>query len=354
MPTFMMSASWLAPLIQAVEAYGVDPQLLLADEIRGPDLETPGTAQLSYDKISRLWKRAVALTNEPAIGLIAAKYIAPSTFGPLSFAMYASRDALTALNTYAECSGIGSNVAVWRLRQSDEYVELVREGRAGTGAEEIKDAVAAALLNICKGLGNPVLRPSRLVLGRKAPRDISQWTAHFNIVPKFREGGGTILRFSTDHVTIKNPSYEPEVYEVCRALLDKRLQEVKSSSFIGIVNAQIIKSMESGDLHIDTVAKSLALSRRTLQRRLWNEAHATFGELVKTIRQSRAEHYLANSDRSIEEISFLLCYCSVSSFSRSFRKVNGKSPSDFRRSAQSSHNERVDALSHANNQPAAP
>ncbi len=336
MSTYMMSASWLAPLIQAVEAFGVDSKLLLADEIRGRDLETPGTAQLGYDKISRLWKRAAALTNEPAIGLVAAKYIAPSTFGPLSFAMYASRDAMTAMKTYAEFSGIGSNVAIWRLRQTDEYVELVRQGRAGTGAEEIKDAVAAALLNICKSLGNPVLRPSYLVLGRKAPKDVSPWTAHFNIAPKFQDGGGTILRFATDNVTIKNPSYEPEVYEVCRALLDKRLQEVKSNSFIGIVNAQIIKSMEAGDLHIDNVAKSLALSRRTLQRRLWNESQATFGELVKTIRQSRAEHYLVNSDRSIEEISFLLCYCSVSSFSRSFRKTSGKSPSEFRRSAQSS------------------
>ena len=334
MPTFMMSASWLAPLIQAVEAHGVDSKLLLADEIKQPVLETPGTAHLSYDKISRLWKRAAALTNEPAIGLIAAQYIAPSTFGPLSFAMYASRDALTAMKTYAEFSGIGSNVAVWRLRQTEDYVELAREGRAGTGAEEIKDAVAAALLNICKSLGNPVLRPSRLVIGRKAPRDVTHWTTLFNVTPKFREGGGSILRFSSDDVTIKNPSYEPEVYEVCRALLEKRLQEIRSNSFIGIVNAQIIKSMEAGNLHIDTIAKSLALSRRTLQRRLWNESHATFGELVKTIRQSRAEHYLSNTDRSIEEISYLLCYCSVSSFSRSFRKISGNSPSDFRRNAQ--------------------
>ena len=334
MPTFNMSASWLAPLIRAVESYGIDPKLILGDDVSVDALETPFDARLSYDKISLLWKRAAALTNEPAIGLVAAKYVAPSTFGPLSFAMYASRDALTALKLYAECSEIGQNVAVWHFRQVRDFVELVRVGRAGTGPDELKDAVAATILNMCQSLGNPLLRPSKLIIGRKAPKDSSKWRAYFGAAPKFREGGGTVMQFSLESVSIKNPSYEPEIFDLSRALLDKRMAEIRANSFVGVVNTQIVKSMEAGDLHIDKVAKSLAVSRRTLQRRLWNESHATFGELVKSIRQEKAEHFLANSTRSIEEISYLLCYCSVSSFSRSFRKNTGHSPSDFRRNAK--------------------
>jgi AraC-like DNA-binding protein len=333
MTGYVMSGSWLAPLVRAVESYGVDAKQLISDELSGKSIGQMVHAQIGYDSITRMWRRAAVLTNEPAIGIVAARHIGPNTFGPLSFAMYSSNSALTALNTFSNYSQFGTNVAVWWCHQTEEYVEVVRHGRAGTGAEEMKDAVPAAILNMCQSLGNPTLRPDRLVLGRKRPRDTSKWRSFFGLEPEFHVSGRTLMRFPLEAVTENCPSYEPELFNLCVSLLDQKLKELSTESFIGLVRVQIIKSIEDGEIHIDTAARDLGLSRRTLQRRLDAENNCTFSDLLGSIRDSMAKRYLAESTRSIGEISESLCYSSVSSFSRSFRNRFNMTPSGYRRQA---------------------
>ena len=331
MSGYVMSGSWLAPLVRAVESYGISARQLFSSEMSSQAISQLVHSQVGYDSISRLWRRAAALTKDPAIGIVAAQHISPNTFGPLSFAMNSSTSALTALKTFATYSQFGTNVAVWWFHQTDEYVELIRHGRAGTGAREMKDAVPAAILHMCQSLGNPMLRPTRLVLSRKRPGDTSKWISFFGIQPEFHESGRTLIRFSLEAVYEKCPSYEPELFDLCVSLLDRKIKELYEESFLGLVRAQIIKSIEDGEVHIDEAAKDLGLSRRTLQRRLLAESQFTFSDLLQTIRDAMAKRYLTNSNKSIGEISDILCYSSVSSFSRGFRNRFDMTPSDYRR-----------------------
>ena len=345
MTGYVMSGSWLAPLVRAVESYGVSAKQLLAAEMQGQTISQVVHSQIGYDSITRLWRRAAALTKDPAIGIVAAGHIGPSTFGPLSFAMYSSNSALTALKTFAEYSQFGTNVAVWWFHQTDQYVELIRHGRAGTGAQEMKDAVPAAILNMCQSLGNPTLKPNRLILSRKRPGNTSKWCSFFGVKPEFQPAGRTMMRFSIEAVSKECPSYEPELFDLCVSLLDRKLKEFDEESFMGLVRAQIIKSIEDGEVHIDDAARQLGLSRRSLQRRLFAESQYTFSELLLSIRNAMAKRYLTNSNKSIGEISDILCYSSISSFSRSFRNSFEMTPSDYRRRVETSEIELLKSTS---------
>lgn len=337
MSGYVMTGSWVAPLVRAIETYGISASQLLAEEVDDDEIEHVVHSQLGYDAISRLWRRAAALTRDPAIGIVAAQHIGPSSFGPLSFAMYSSRNAVTALKTYATYSQFGTNVAVWWFHETEDYVELTRYGRSGTGAEEMKDAVPAAILNMCQSLGNPSLRPDRLVLSRSRPSDTSKWRAFFGVEPTFQKGGRTYLRFQREAALRPCPSYEPELYELSVSLLEQKIQELRDASFVALVRAQIIKAIELRDVHIDLIAAELGLSRRTLQRRLLAEGDCTFGELYRGIRSSMAKRYLADSEKQIGEIGELLCYSSVSSFCRGFRAHVGMTPLAYRRQERSTN-----------------
>ncbi len=87
-----------------------------------------------------------------------------------------------------------------------------------------------------------------------------------------------------------------------------------------------------GAPHIDEVADSLAMSRRTLQRQLGGRC-TTYCDILNQSRMRRARDWLDHSDRSVTEIAFDLGYTDASNFTRAFRRHTGLSPSDFRRQA---------------------
>ena len=76
---------------------------------------------------------------------------------------------------------------------------------------------------------------------------------------------------------------------------------------------------------MQAVSRKLAVSSRTLQRRLQEEG-TTFQQILDTLRDALAHHYLRNTAMSSAEISFLLGFEDPNSFVRAFQARNGKTP----------------------------
>ncbi|MCG6896360.1 MAG: helix-turn-helix domain-containing protein, partial [Thiocapsa sp.] len=55
--------------------------------------------------------------------------------------------------------------------------------------------------------------------------------------------------------------------------------------------------------------------------------------LLESVRRELAAQYLADPGRSLAEITFLLGFSELSSFSRAYRRWTGRSPSRFREAA---------------------
>jgi AraC-like DNA-binding protein len=91
------------------------------------------------------------------------------------------------------------------------------------------------------------------------------------------------------------------------------------------VRASLTETLASGRYRLDDVASRLAVSPRTLQRRLRTEG-TTFQQVLDAVRQDLAGSYLARSDFSNDQIAFLLGYEDPSSFFRAFRAWTGRTP----------------------------
>ncbi len=91
------------------------------------------------------------------------------------------------------------------------------------------------------------------------------------------------------------------------------------------VRASLLERLPTGAGSMGAVAHDLALSTRTLQRRLRDEG-TTFQGVLNYTRESLALHYLAESDMPAGEIAFLLGYEDTRSFYRAFRAWTGKTP----------------------------
>ena len=96
------------------------------------------------------------------------------------------------------------------------------------------------------------------------------------------------------------------------------------------VRRALASRIGGGDTRIQTIARTLAMSTRSLQRRL-SLAGAPYQQLLDLARKDAAERYLTDSLLSIAEVAYLLGYSEPAAFNRAFRRWHTETPQAFRR-----------------------
>ena len=143
---------------------------------------------------------------------------------------------------------------------------------------------------------------------------------------------GKINRISFSAEDARQPFLTENVrmWESFEPVLKKRLSDLEQGeSTAQRVKSALLEMLPSGETSMDQAARRLAISKRTLQRRLNGEGR-TYQAILQFIRQKLAQHYLGNSAMSPGEISFLLGFRDSNSFIRAYSSWTGKSPGQFR------------------------
>jgi AraC-like DNA-binding protein len=91
----------------------------------------------------------------------------------------------------------------------------------------------------------------------------------------------------------------------------------------------LVEHLGQSVLTLDAVAAALAVSRRTLTRRLAEE-RASFRHIFDEVRSDFARALLQDRSLSIGDIAFFLQYSEPAAFHRSFRRWTGLTPHAFR------------------------
>jgi AraC-like DNA-binding protein len=96
-----------------------------------------------------------------------------------------------------------------------------------------------------------------------------------------------------------------------------------------VLQVQSLLSSGGVGYDLDSVARALHLSPRTLRRRL-HERGATFHALVSEARRAEAAKMLRNSVLTVEQIAEHLGYADPGNFCRAFKRWTGRTPGQFR------------------------
>ena len=117
------------------------------------------------------------------------------------------------------------------------------------------------------------------------------------------------------------------------ASLRKRLADLGGdASFAERTQAVLMEALPSGQLAMESVARRLAVSSRTFQRRLSDEG-TSFKQVIGITREKLARHYLHRTQLSSTEIAYLLGFEEPNSFFRAFHHWTGDSPERVRKAA---------------------
>ena len=107
-----------------------------------------------------------------------------------------------------------------------------------------------------------------------------------------------------------------------------------AGSFRREVEGRIEISLPLGEIRIDSVARALGVSRKTLYRRLKAEG-ATFEQLLDRLRHRLAWRYLTEHRMAVKEAAWRLGFSDPAAFSRAFKRWTGLSPAAARGSTVS-------------------
>jgi AraC-like DNA-binding protein len=102
----------------------------------------------------------------------------------------------------------------------------------------------------------------------------------------------------------------------------------ENGSIVATLRAALASRVGSSPT-IEALARQLAVSPRTLQRRLAAEG-VSFQQVVDDVRREAAERLLANASLAVGEIGYLLGFSEPSAFHRAFRRWHDVTPQDFR------------------------
>jgi AraC-like DNA-binding protein len=175
------------------------------------------------------------------------------------------------------------------------------------------------------------LAPTLVRFQHPQPADISEHLRIFRC-PLLFEQADNALVYPKRLLSAPLGQADAQMRLMLDAYADRQLAELKQGDSLLIRARELLAAqLVAGPVNLSTLAAALALSPRTLQRRL-AEAGLSFSQLLDETRQPLVLHYLGDPTLELADIAFLLGFSEAGSLARAFRRWTGQSPGDYRRS----------------------
>jgi AraC-like DNA-binding protein len=291
----------------------------------GPDRRLPESVP------REVWRLAAEATGDEAIAVHVAEVRAPGTFDVLEYAFRASptlRDAL------------GQVVRYGRVMHDRVALRLTPEGDAARLTGTVPPAhpinryqaefFLATWLQLARDTSSSDLAPVEAHFPYPAPSSVDEHRRFFACPVLFDRPDVGLLIARGD---LDRPMHgaDPALTALLGRELDRLLESLPADASVSSrARALVRDDLPSGDASVDRVARQLAMSVRTLSRRLDDEG-TSFRQLLDSVREELAFAHLRNLAMGIAEIAFLLGYSESSAFHRWFKRRTGRTPLEFRR-----------------------
>jgi len=259
----------------------------------------------------------------------------PRDAGILFYVASGAKDLGENLALFARYVRIVNEVARFKLRRTPEGL-AVEFDMVGLPRQRLRQNTEFAISVLVKALREDTghrIRPVRVAFAHSRDSDLGEFERFYLCPVEFgrtaSEGASSdLLEFSNDTLALPLVGADSKLLEALRPFCDAAASERNTAK--GTLRAAVEKEagrlLPHGKANMETVAKALALSARTLSRRLADEG-TVFGEVVDQLRRSLALHYLKEPGLSLSQIAWLVGYEGSTSFHHAFKRWTGHAPS---------------------------
>ena len=285
--------------------------------------------RVAIAKITPLWEAIIELTKNDAFGLDVGQHFVKNAAGVFTLAAISSDDLLQAVQKLSVFYKTVSTGVILNIdTQSGVTFTLSLPEKTQGVCMYAMDASLTTLVEITKStLKEHYQKPKRVQMCRPVPENIEAFNKYFGCKVEFNSTQNS-LHFDDDDIYINNRHKNPALANHLYNYLDESLQQLTAFTLAEQVFNIIDTLFDNSSVNINDVAKELAMSERTLQRKLRQEG-CCFNEINKQFKLQKARQWLMEKNLRQGEIGHRLGFSSQSNFSRFFKLETGYSPNGY-------------------------
>ena len=225
-----------------------------------------------------------------------------------------------------------SNTFMWQIENNGTLsrVKLNRDAHRW-GMELSTEASLSATVVVLQAMTEQNIMPTQVSFKHSAPEDLSDHHKAFRCPILFNQSEYSIT-YKTDDLNLRTAKADSSINSYLVKQVEETTKGIKipGNSFVRDVENLIKDGLPTGIPSIQSISELLAMSNRTLTRRL-SEAGVTYRDLIKKAQEKIAKEMLRDDSNSIGDIAFLTGFSEQSAFNRAFKKWTDQTPLEFRK-----------------------
>ncbi len=176
--------------------------------------------------------------------------------------------------------------------------------------------------------GEPFAR--EVTFAHAAGYPVAAYEALFGVPVRFGEAESAVW-IDRDRMEQPLAGSDPVARRYFEAYAERMLAALEAAPppLVATIREAVAVELATSGAELARVAKRVAMSTRTLQRRL-EEAGTSYQDVVDAVRAGMARALLREKSRSIVDVAFELGYADLKSFYRAFRRWTDTTPADWR------------------------
>ncbi len=323
-------SGWVVAVTRTISAAGVDPKPLLEQAAIDPLILADPEARVPVRQMKILWRLAVEATDDPAIGLRVPEHLSHASLYAINTLMDVApsfQEGWEHLKKYSPVLSTGMHLEL-RHNDADEYEVRISTAVADP-VPEAGDGLVSCLINgmMMQMQGRVIVL--EILMARPEPKDPAEYERLLGGPVRFGHPYTSIRFHCSGSVSKPSPLANPQLETALDAVLADYLKRMEDNNILSRVRREIMTLMATEEPSLELLAETMAMSPRTLQRKLVAKGSG-YRQLVDEVRREMAEQLVQKSQLSFTDIAFQLGFRDASNFSRVFRRWVGMSPSDYR------------------------
>jgi len=288
--------------------------------------------RIPYHALMRLSEELALQSKDPFFGLhVAEAFVDAATFGVVGFAARSCETLGEAIERTVRYAAVMNENTEIRLERFSN-VAVITDGPIAPleWPRHYAEMALGSFMVLSRKWTRLPIAALRARFQHAAPASVTEHERIFGTSVQFGEPQNQLV-LPIEALSSPLPSADEEL----RFLLDSRAAGIArelgpAKDWVTKLRNAMLRALPSGAPTLAQSAQAVAMSPRTLQRRLGEES-VTYEGVLDQVRRHAALAAMGTEHASVQEAAFMAGYVDMKAFRRAFRRWTGDSPQAYRR-----------------------